>query len=96
MTENVSQATEDRLLRMMADQSSEIEAIRKSVSERLAALEKRPRHAISGLFDMDFQAIASTVLLVVGALILTRVLIYVLAQTKGKAVTHDDSPLSQA
>jgi hypothetical protein len=93
MTENISQATEDRLLRMMADQSAEIEAIRKNVSERLTALE-RPRRSLSGLLDMDFSSVASIAVLAIVALILTRVLMHALAQTKRRAVTDVESQMS--
>jgi hypothetical protein len=90
MTENVSQATEDRLLRMMADQSGEVEAMRKNISDRLAALE-RPRRSLSGLLDMDFSSVASIAVLAIVALILTRVLLHALAQTKRKAVTDGEA-----
>lgn len=90
MTENVSTATEDRILRMMADQSAEIEAMRKNISERLAALE-RPRRSLSGLLDMDFSSVASIAVLAIVALILTRVIIHALAQTKRRAATDGES-----
>lgn len=93
MTESVSQATYDSLLRMMADQSGEIEAMRKNISERLTALE-RPRRSLSGLLDMDFSSVASIAVLAIVALILTRVMIHALAQTKRRAVTDGESQMS--
>jgi hypothetical protein len=96
MTENVSQSAEDRILRMMADQCSQLEAIRENFSSRITALERRPRRSLSGLLDLDFESLASIALLVIGALILTRVAIYALAQMKRRGVADDGQSLPQA
>lgn len=82
MTDKISELAEDRLLRMMADQQEEIATIGKNLSERVGALEKRPRRALSGLLDMDFENVASIALLIVGAFILVRVVIAALVQMK--------------
>ena len=94
--ENVSQGTEDRLLRIMADQSQEIEAMRKNFSERFAALEKRPRRSVSGLLDLDLGSVASMAMLIIVGLILTRVLIYSLAQMKRRGVIDANPSMSSA
>jgi hypothetical protein len=88
MEENkLSEHAEDRLLRMMADQSQEVESLRVGLSARVAALEKRPRRS---LLDLDVESLASTALIIFAGLILTRLLFYIVAQMKKGSVSNDN------
>ena len=93
----MTEAAEDRLVRMMADQHEEFAQFKKHVSERLSNLERRPRR--SRLFQGEFEGIAELLsigLFLVGALILIRVIVAAVARAKTEGGSRGNSPLSKA
>jgi hypothetical protein len=88
-------AADDRLVSMMADQQAEFDKFRENVHARLAAVERRQVRRSSSFLDLDFEKIAGMALMLVLALVLTRVAVYALAFYKKRGLSDGNFQVSE-